>query len=91
MIENKTFFSEEKDVIQGKVNNGQNKSVLQRFLDDSILSFELRNRIYRVSQEYFTTKKDSFAISEVFDSFFLDLELLDKTTVVADRSHSKFH
>lgn len=33
--------------------------------------------------------KDSFVTPEDFDSSFLDLELVYKTTVVTDRSHTK--
>lgn len=68
----------------------ENRSVLQRFLDNSILSFELRNRIYSFSGALYH-KEDSFVIPGVFHSFFfLDLELLYKTSVIAHRSHSKF-
>lgn len=70
--------------MQDKINIGQNRSVLQRFLGGSILSYGLRNSIYmqflRSTSLYH--KEDSFDAPEVFDSSFLDFELVYKTTVV---------
>lgn len=77
--------------MQDKINISQNRSVLQRFLGESILSYGLRNSIYMqfLGSTSLYHKEDSFVAPEVFDSSFLDLELVYKMTVVTQTGVTK--
>lgn len=56
--------------MQEKINKGQHRSALQRFLDDSILSFGLRYRILHSFSGALYHKDDSFVIPGGFYSCF---------------------